>query len=122
MNVCFVWLEFLGAFIGAGLVFGIYYDAINQFDGGVRQVIGNKSTAGIFGTLPTEGINKVSLFFDQVLSTALLLIAICSLLNKRNKLVSNAQIPLAIGFTIVAIGVAFGKWQKKERKSITYCS
>ncbi len=31
-------LEFLGAFIAAGLVFGTYYDAINRFDGGVRQV------------------------------------------------------------------------------------
>jgi glycerol uptake facilitator-like aquaporin len=30
--------EFLGAFIAAGLVYGTYYDAINQFDGGVRQV------------------------------------------------------------------------------------
>jgi glycerol uptake facilitator-like aquaporin len=31
-------LEFLGAFIAAALVFGTYYDAINEFDGGVRQV------------------------------------------------------------------------------------
>jgi glycerol uptake facilitator-like aquaporin len=31
-------LEFIGAFIAAALVFGIYYDAINLFDGGVRQV------------------------------------------------------------------------------------
>jgi glycerol uptake facilitator-like aquaporin len=30
--------EFLGAFIAAAIVFGIYYDAINRFDGGVRQV------------------------------------------------------------------------------------
>jgi glycerol uptake facilitator-like aquaporin len=28
----------MGAFIGAALVFGVYYDGINQFDGGVRQV------------------------------------------------------------------------------------
>ena len=31
-------LEFIGAFIAAALVFGTYYDAINKFDGGVRQV------------------------------------------------------------------------------------
>jgi glycerol uptake facilitator-like aquaporin len=31
-------LEFIGAFIGAALVFGIYYDGINRFDGGIRQV------------------------------------------------------------------------------------
>ena len=69
---------------------------------------GSQSTAGIFGTLPAQGVSQVSLFFDQVLSTALLLIAICSLSNKRNKLVANAQVPLAVGFIIIAIGVAFG--------------
>ena len=31
-------LEFIGAFLAAALVFGTYYDAINQFDGGIRQV------------------------------------------------------------------------------------
>ena len=119
-------LEFIGAFIAAALVFGTYYDAINRFDGGNRQVartfragerttpdgfiqvLGSQSTAGIFGTLPAQGVSQVSLFFDQVLSTALLLIAICSLSNKRNKLVANAQVPLAVGFIIIAIGVAFG--------------
>jgi glycerol uptake facilitator-like aquaporin len=35
-GICF--LEFLGAFIAAGLVYGTYYDAINQFDNGTRQV------------------------------------------------------------------------------------
>jgi len=68
-----------------------------------------EATAGIFGTLPAQGVGQISLFFDQVLSTALFLIAICALSNKRNKLVANAQIPLAVGFSIVAIGVAFGK-------------
>ncbi len=33
-----VFLEFIGAFVAAALVFGIYYDAINRFDGGIRQV------------------------------------------------------------------------------------
>jgi glycerol uptake facilitator-like aquaporin len=31
-------LEFLGAFLAAAIVFGTYYDAINRFDGGIRQV------------------------------------------------------------------------------------
>jgi len=73
------------------------------------QVTGNQSTAGIFTTFPAQGIGQATLFFDQVLSTALLLIAICSLSNKRNKLVSNAQIPLAVGLIIFTIGVSFGK-------------
>jgi len=31
-------LEFLGGFMAAGLVYGTYYDAINRFDNGTRQV------------------------------------------------------------------------------------
>ncbi|CAF0783269.1 unnamed protein product [Adineta steineri] len=100
--------QFIGAFIAAALVFGTYYDAINKFDGGTRQVTGALATAGIFGTLPAQGVSQISLFFDQVLSTALLLIGICSLSNKRNKLVANSQIPIAVGFIIIAIGVSFG--------------
>ncbi|CAF0821390.1 unnamed protein product [Rotaria sp. Silwood1] len=106
--IAYILSQFLGAFIAAGLVFGTYFDAINQFDHGVRKVTGVEATAGIFGTLPAQGVSQISLFFDQVLSTALLLIAICSLSNKRNKLVANAQIPIAVGFMITAIGVAFG--------------
>ncbi len=88
----------------------VLFQKKNIYDVNIKmQVTGNQSTAGIFGTLPTQGVSQVSLFFDQVLSTALLLIAVCSLSNKRNKLVANAQIPLAVGFIIVAIGVAFGK-------------
>ena len=33
----YLFLEFLGAFITAALVFGIYYDAINQFDAGCED-------------------------------------------------------------------------------------
>ncbi|CAF0723594.1 unnamed protein product [Adineta ricciae] len=106
--VTYIISQFLGAFIAAALVFATYYNAIVQFDGGVRQVTGEQATAGIFGTLPAQGVTQLSLFFDQVLSTALLLIAVCALSNKRNKLVANAQIPLAVGFVIVAIGAAFG--------------
>ncbi|CAF0860054.1 unnamed protein product [Rotaria sordida] len=106
--LAYIIAQFIGAFIAAGLVFGTYFDAINQFDHGVRQVTGIQATAGIFGTLPAQGVSQISLFFDQILSTAMLLIGICALSNKRNKLVANALIPLAVGFIIVAIGVAFG--------------
>ncbi len=34
----YFFLEFLGGFIAAGLVYGTYYDAINRFDNGTRQV------------------------------------------------------------------------------------
>lgn len=82
------------------------------------KVTGANATAGIFGTLPAQGVSQVSLFFDQVVSTAILLISVCALSNKRNKLVSNSQIPLAVGFVIVAIGVAFGK--RKTNKKLLH--
>ncbi|CAF1508370.1 unnamed protein product, partial [Didymodactylos carnosus] len=71
-------------------------------------VTGPNATAGIFGTMPARNVRQQTLFFDQVLSTALLLLGLCSLSNKQNKLVSNSVIPLAVAFMITAIGAAFG--------------
>ncbi|CAF1653610.1 unnamed protein product, partial [Didymodactylos carnosus] len=71
-------------------------------------VTGNQATAGIFGTYPAQGVSQITLFFDQVLSTGLLLISLCALSNKRNKLVANSLIPIAVAFTIISIGVGFG--------------
>lgn len=34
----FLFVEYMGAMLAAFLVFGIYYDAINKYDGGERQV------------------------------------------------------------------------------------
>uniref|UniRef100_A0A8B9CFS1 Aquaporin-3 n=1 Tax=Anser brachyrhynchus TaxID=132585 RepID=A0A8B9CFS1_9AVES len=56
----------LGAFLGAGIVFGLYYDAIWAFGNNQLYVTGQNATAGIFATYPSQHLNVVNGFFDQV--------------------------------------------------------
>ena len=41
-----------GAFAASSIVFLTYHDAFLAFDGGMRRVVGEKATAGIFATYP----------------------------------------------------------------------
>lgn len=78
--------QYIGAIFGSLILFLIYYgicvmplkpshiyynycfvlDAINTFDGGVRQVYGPNATAGIFATYPLDYVSTGSCFVDQV--------------------------------------------------------
>ncbi|XP_040818822.1 aquaporin-3 isoform X2 [Ochotona curzoniae] len=55
----------LGAFLGAGIVFGLYYDAILSFANNEFIVSGPNGTAGIFATYPSGHLDMVNGFFDQ---------------------------------------------------------
>ncbi|XP_016043540.1 aquaporin-3 isoform X2 [Erinaceus europaeus] len=55
----------LGAFLGAGIVFGLYYDAIWDFANNELIVSGPNGTAGIFATYPSGHLDMVNGFFDQ---------------------------------------------------------
>ena len=45
-----------------------YIDAIEHFDGGTRQVLGSKGTAGIFATYPKDFVTNMTGFWDQVIN------------------------------------------------------
>src|SRR4029079_16278661 len=44
--------QLAGAFVASAVVYMTYYEALNHFDGGVRQVSGALGTAGIWATYP----------------------------------------------------------------------
>ena len=44
--------QFAGAFLASALVFITYREALDRFDGGVRQIGGALGTAGIWATYP----------------------------------------------------------------------
>lgn len=48
------------------VVLFIISDLISTYDEGVRRVVGDGATAGIFATLPIDGISRVTEFFDVV--------------------------------------------------------
>lgn len=100
--------QLAGAFVASALVYGVYYEALNHFDGGQRMVLGPKGTAGIWATYPAEHLSFFGGLVDQVAGTALLVLIVFALSDTRNLAPQANLNPLLIGATVVAIGMTFG--------------
>ena len=106
--VPFVIAQTLGAFVAAAVVYLTYAEAFSAFDGGVRQVLGEQGTAGIFATYPQPFLSVAGGFVDQVVGTALLMGIILALTDQHNNATPSWLTPIIVGFIVVAIGVSFG--------------
>jgi glycerol uptake facilitator protein len=93
--------QFLGAFIGAALVFADFHGKWLMVDPQLSH------TTGILSTFPAVPGFWPG-FFDQVLGTALLLGLIYAVIDKLNALPGSNLSPLIIGLVVVAIGISFG--------------
>jgi MIP family channel proteins len=101
--------QFAGAFTGAATVFVTYREAFNHFDNGVRQITGPLATAGIFATYPQSFLsNFPGGVIDQVVGTALLIILVFALTDRRNTAPDEKIAPVMIGAAVVLIGMTFG--------------
>lgn len=108
--------QYLGAFLASATLYGVYADAINEVDKN-----GIPGSAGIWASYPNGGAynsenedllsdplpSTVTLFFDQLLGTALLLIIILSVTDERNMKVPSGLVPLFIGLGLTAIHLSF---------------
>ncbi|KAG3261940.1 aquaporin 9, transcript variant X2 [Ictidomys tridecemlineatus] len=61
----YVGAQFLGAFVGAATLFGIYYDGLMSFAGGKLLIVGENATAQIFATYPAPYLSLGNAFADQ---------------------------------------------------------
>src|SRR5512139_1060138 len=100
--------QLAGAFAGAAVTLVTYREALFAFDGGVRQVAGAKATAGIFATYPQPFLSSVpGGFVDQVVGTALLMLGIFAIADRRNAGPATLG-PVLVGALVVGIGMTFG--------------
>jgi MIP family channel proteins len=98
-----------GAFVASAVVFATYREALERFDGGVRQVAGPQATAGIWATYPQPFLSTVpGGLVDQVVGTALLVLLVFALTDRRNAAPEPHVAPLLIGAAVVLIGATFG--------------
>ena len=93
--------QMIGAFLGAALMFAVYYPKWVLVDPGFDH------TTGIFATFPAVPGFWPG-FFDQVVGTALLLGLILAVVDKLNALPGANMAPFIIGLIVVAIGISFG--------------
>jgi MIP family channel proteins len=100
--------QLAGAFAGAAVTFLTYREAFDHFDGGTRQVTGPLATAGIFATYPQPFLSAVpGGFVDQIVGTALLLLVVFALGDRRNAGPASGG-PVLVGALVVLIGMTFG--------------
>ncbi|HVV20774.1 MAG TPA: MIP/aquaporin family protein [Pseudonocardiaceae bacterium] len=102
----YVLAQTVGAFVAALLVRWNYTEVLAKFDPGHTV-----KSQFIFSTLPGNGSAPVSdwgAFRDQIIGTAILLFVIVAITDTRNNILAGGVAPLAIGFLVVAIGMAFG--------------
>lgn len=106
----YVLAQMLGAFCGSMIVYGNYKSAIDNFEGqGIRSVLGDTSSAGIFCTYPAEFMTRTGMFFSEIVASAILMMGIYAI-NDDNNLAAGDLGPIALFFLIFGIGAAFG-WE-----------
>ncbi|XP_037608910.1 aquaporin-3-like [Sebastes umbrosus] len=104
----FFFFQTLGAFLGAAIVFGMYFDALWDFSPGELIVVGENATAGIFATYPSKHLTLVNGFFDQVIGTAALIMCILAIVDPHNNPVPSGLAPFTVGFVVLVIGLSMG--------------
>jgi len=130
--------QVIAAIVASGVVYLVYFEQIEYVEQAAQtQAISNAQalpvvteqgleiqvevrdgrrtmeTAGIFATYPREfdDQNRVTNWtglFDQFVGTALLLLVICAVVDKRNAGPDFSLAPVAIGAIVMLIGMAFG--------------
>jgi MIP family channel proteins len=104
----YVAAQVAGAFAASAVVLLTYREAFDQFDGGLRQVVGEKGTAGIFATYPQPFLSTAGGLVDQVVGTALLMLVIFALTDKQNLAPESTLTPVLVGALVVVLGTTFG--------------
>ncbi|CAE6413772.1 unnamed protein product [Rhizoctonia solani] len=103
----YILAQVLGACTGAGLVYANYHRAIDIFEGGpgVRTVPGS---ASLFATFAMDHLSNAQSFYSEALGTAILLLVVFAVTDKRNGPPPSGMIPLVLFITILGEAACLG--------------
>jgi len=98
--------QYLGAFMGALVLWGVYADAITIAEGSNDYT---SKTYGIFASYPfSPKTSLVTLAMDQMLGTAMLVLIILAVTDEQNMKISASLVPLLIGLGLTSIHLSLG--------------
>ncbi|KAF8073908.1 major intrinsic protein superfamily membrane channel protein [Lyophyllum atratum] len=98
--------QLLGGLMGAALVYWNYFHAIDIFEGG--KGVRTLKTASLFSTYALDYMTNVSCFFSEFLATAVLVVAVFAINDKKNCPPPSGLAPLVLFILILGIGAALG--------------
>ena len=109
--------QLAGAFVGAMLVYADYAEAFRAFEQTEHLIRGAMADgklvgtaaggAGVFATYPAFDVTWRN-FFSEFLATAILLLGVRALTDRRNAAPGGYVEPLALGALVWAIGLSLG--------------
>lgn len=100
--------QYLGGFLAALVLYLNYAEAISALDGGSRSAFGSSnSTGSIFATYPGEWVTVWGSLQDQIVGTAVLLLALSAVTDRNNGAPEERHQPLLIAFVIGLVCFAF---------------
>jgi MIP family channel proteins len=103
------WLaQYVGAFVASATIYAVYHDALNNFDGGERVIVGENATAGIFATYPQPYVRTTTGLLDQVFGTMMLLLCVMAVGDATNMAAPPGVAPLCTGLVVTTIGMTLG--------------
>lgn len=94
--------QLLGAFIGAFLIYLMQYQNLNVIDPD------RMTTQSSFATYPRDNISNLTAFYSEFLATAVFLLGIFAITDKRNSSAGPVGTPFAIAVLFMGLGMAFG--------------
>ncbi|NXG08521.1 AQP3 protein, partial [Sakesphorus luctuosus] len=100
--------QFLGSFMAAATVFGLYYDALYFYTKGNFTVTGPTATALIFATYPSPNVSLLGAFFTEFMATVMLVLGIQVIHDEKNYAAVKGIQPLLTGFLVLGIGLGMG--------------
>ncbi|XP_065803539.1 aquaporin-7 isoform X1 [Muntiacus reevesi] len=100
--------QFLGSFMAAATIYGLFYTAIIEFSGGKLTVTGPTATANIFATYLPDHMTLWRGFLDEVAVTGMLQLCLLAITEKGNNPTLAGTEAIVIGILVVIIGVSLG--------------
>ncbi|KAL0579421.1 hypothetical protein V5O48_002592 [Marasmius crinis-equi] len=98
--------QLLGGIVGAAIVYANYFHAIDIVEGG--RGVRTLATAGFFGTFAADYMTNVSCFFSEFLATAILILVILAVTDKRNSPPPYGLLPLVVFILTLGIAACLG--------------
>jgi aquaglyceroporin related protein len=98
--------QLLGALTGATIVYWNYINPINVFEGGPNKR--SISTASLFSTYAADYMTNASCFFSEFIATAVLLLVIMAINDKKNVPPPAGLNPLVLFIVLLGVGACLG--------------